>query len=209
MRVLLFACSTAACLLAAVAGAAEPATLEARVISAVVEDRPKLLAALVEEIQALPAEQKDKLPFRVYREALEMRFEGVLSTAFSRDFLEYLVSVRQKDYETLVVVGEADIQRLSSAQKLFEARKDGAPMYRFQLAWSEDGEARVEDLRDIIATADPKLQQRFLNELRILEAGLGGELNLKSDISRLPKGEAKVTGIITFELAPKFREALK
>ena len=209
MRTLLFLCLVAAFWTPAVARAAEPATLESRVIRAVIDNRPKLVAALVEELQALPAGERGKLPFRIYRESFEMRFDGVLSTAFSPDFLEYLVSARQKDYESLVVVGEADIARLTSAQKLFEARKDGSPIYRFQLAWSEDGQARVENIRDIIAVADPMLQRRFLSELRIMEAGLGGELNLKSDTSRLPKRDSKVTGIITFELPPEFREALK
>jgi hypothetical protein len=197
-------------LLASLLKAEESATLEARMLAAIADDRPKLLAALVEEMDRLKPEARSALLFRVHDDALELRFRGdFVAEEFMREGLEYVVARKWKSYETLVVVGDADIERLTALGKLLATDKKSRPQLRYQVAWIEEESVHVEDLRSIVRPADCDDRAWFFSQLEVLPDGLGGSLNIQTDSARLPKKAAKMTLLISIPLSPTFQKALK
>lgn len=197
-------------LLAVPAGAAPPgppaAELEARARKALEVGDAAALRALAEEVGKLAPEARRRLPLRVREGAVEFVFRGEFrGDQFSPEMLEYLVSVPDKDYESLLVVRAAELERVAALRPYFRTRagEGRRKWWSARLVWAEGGTPHSADLRDLLAPLPVKERERFLDQLGVNTAGLGGDQNVRSDPGALPRKRVPAVLLLTLRLAPE------
>lgn len=186
----------------ALLGQEGPASIEARAVQALGEGKFRTLRALAAEIAELKPAKRSELPIRIRADVVEFRFRGEApGERLTPDMLEYVVSDASKDYETLLIVGKAELDRaLRLGQALADLTKRGRrPALEVKLAWVENGQPRVEDLRDIFRLVDADQADDFLDRLAPKSAGLEA-FNLKADPTALPAKRGPAEVIITIGL---------
>jgi hypothetical protein len=187
--------------------AAEPAQKwEARALAALEAKDRKELQALAAEFMRLAPEVRRALPLKVYEDSVEFAFRG----EFPADktpwgMLEYLASSPEKDYESLLVVSAAELKRVQALKPVFEKRagKGSGKWWSARLVWVEDKLPQALDLTDLLRPLKAAERERFLAELHILDAGLGGTLNVNADPAYLPKGRVPALLLLTIRIAPQ------
>src|SRR5262249_28102372 len=94
-----------------------------------------------------------------------------------------VISNRDKDYESLLVAGREELDRLKRlGQALAALKKAGKrASLEYKLVWVDKGQARVEDLQSIVGLLEDAKRNEFLAQLVFNEYGLGGEMNVKAD----------------------------
>jgi hypothetical protein len=168
-------------------------------------DRPAL-RALAAEYRKLPPEARRELPLRVREDAVEFAFRGEFrGEATPWEMLEYLVSGPGKDDETLLVADNTELRRVAALAGVF-ARRAGEGRRKWwsaRLAWAEDGDPRSVELADVLAPLKPEERNRFLDELGVNTAGLGGCMNVAADPAPLPRKRVPARLYLTIRIAPE------
>jgi hypothetical protein len=179
---------------------------EARVLAALEAGDQKALRALVAEFCKLAPEVRRDLSLRVQQDSVEFAFRG----EFPGDqtpwgLLEYLVSAPGKDYESLLVVGAAESKRVQALKPVFDKRagEGRRKWWSARLVWTEGEKPNSVDLTDLLTLLEPKERDRFLDELSIVEAGLGGTINVNADAASLPRKRVPAVLLLTLRVTPK------
>jgi hypothetical protein len=189
--------------------APEP-SLEARVLEALVADRPQLLAAYKEELDRLPPGERRQSGLRIDERAVELHFHGRHPLLAKETAVEFLLSTEDRAYESLLVVTERDVARLASLAKVIAAltKEDAADSpLRAQLVWVEERQVRVESVRQLLGQSAEEHRRLWpaaeveLDGLRVPGTRL--------DRSIAPREATSATLIVTIVLPERFRAALK
>jgi hypothetical protein len=203
VRVLLFALVV----LPAPAGAAGPASeFEARARKALEAGDVAALRALAADLGRLTPEARRTLPLRVREGVVEFAFRGeFFGDQFSPEMLEYVVSGRGKDYESLLVAPEAELERVQALRPYFDKRagEGRRKWWSARLVWADGGTPHSADLGDLIVGLGAKERERFLDQLGVNGAGLGGDKNVKSEPGALPQKRVPALLLLTLRLAPE------
>jgi len=178
-------------------------TWESRAIAALaVGDKPAL-RSLAAEFRKLPAEDRSKLPLQIRDGAVEFTFRGDFPGNESPwQMLEYLACGSGKEYESLLVVSAAELKRVQALRPYFENQpKEGrGKSWSARLVWVADGKPESASLTDLLDVLEPKLRERFVNQIHVISAGLGGDLNVAADPARLPRRRLPALLLLTIEM---------
>jgi hypothetical protein len=178
---------------------------EARALTALAAGDRKALAALADEFRKLPAGERLALPLRVRDDSVELAFRGEFPADKSPGgMLEYLASSRDKDYESLLVVPEAERKRLQALRPVFAKRagEGRRKWWSARLVWAEGAEPRSADVADLLLLLKPKERDRFRDNITVLDAGLGGDMNVEADPAALPRKRVPAVLLLTLRIAP-------
>lgn len=151
--------------------ALEPAELEAKLLTAVTVGKGDAVEAVGAAITQLSEEQRRGLKFRVRPGEVEFRFGGFCP---SHETVEFLLSNRIRDYESLLVLDEAELERAAKVWKAAtRAKATQPPFVQFKLLWMEKDKARCEDLEDAFRKVAPRQRKElFYPRLRWEDDGL-------------------------------------
>jgi hypothetical protein len=69
--------------------------------------------------------------------------------------------------------------------------------------WVADGKPGSACLTDLLASLGPKERERFLDQVGVNRAGLGGDLNVDADPARLPRRRVPAVLLLTIQLPAK------
>jgi hypothetical protein len=119
--------------------------------------------------------------------------------------LEYLVSGPEKDYESLLVVPAAELERVQTLQPLFKKRvgEGRRKSWSAQLIWTEREAPQSIDLGDLVINLGEKDRAQFLDQLGVVSAGLGGTTNVNADPGYLPRKRVPAKLLLTIRIPPK------
>jgi hypothetical protein len=185
---------------------AEPDTnWESRAIAALAAGDQKALQSLAEKYRALLPGERGKLPVRIRGDAVEFAFRGEFpgdQTPWT--ILEYLASGSGKDYESLLVVSKAELERLQALRPLFPKQpgKGHGKLWSARLAWVEDGQPASASLADLLAPLTLEERDRFVDQIGVDSAGLGGSLNIAADPAGLPRKRVPALLLLTLQMPP-------
>jgi hypothetical protein len=173
------------------------------VLKALEGGKPDDLAAPLSIIRSLsPAARRD-LPVRIYGDVVEFQFRGRFpGKEFQPDMLEFVVARPGKEYETLLVVAEDEatrLDRLGVALQGLGNKSKVAPL-EIKFAWEERGEARVEDLRDLLGLESVQKREDFLRGLTFYPRGGLGQENVRADPARLPASAGPTRVVVAVRL---------
>jgi hypothetical protein len=179
---------------------------ESRGIDALATGNQKALRLLAEEYIKLTPADRGKLPVRIRDDAIEFAFHGEFpgdKTPWS--MLEYLASVSGKDYETLLVVSEAELMRVQTLRPFFDKQpqKGRGKLLSARLTWVEDGRPGSVDLVDLLAPLKAVEREQFRDQIAVNTAGLGGDLNFEADAACLPRRRVAALLLVTIQLPPR------
>jgi hypothetical protein len=211
MRALSASAFVLCCLVALLAGASGRAEgpgpdWEGRAIAALAAGDAKALRSLAEEYRRLPPADRGKLPVRIREASVEFAFRGELPGDQSPwGMLEYLASGPGKDYESLLVVSEAERKRAQALQRFFDKqpRKGRGKLWSARLVWALEGKPESASLTDLLAPLKPEERERFRDQIEVNSAGLGGSLNVEADPARLPRKRTPALLLLTIRLPPR------
>jgi hypothetical protein len=165
------------------------AAAEARVLKALAGEDLTALAALARKLHVPDPTKRRDIGLHIKRDVVEFHFRGEFpGDKIVTEMLEYAVSNKDKDYETLLVAEADELERL---QKLGEAlgawrRRGRAPALTVRLSWTDVGKKNVKGLDEILAREKPASRADFLRLLEFNKSGLGA-FNLKAEPKALPK----------------------
>lgn len=143
--------------------------LEARALKAVGDRDEAALEGIAADIARLKENERRGLRFRVRPEAIEFRFKG---QSQGQTYIEFILSNKFRDYESLLVLDETELARLVKLANGINQRKE-KPSFEFRLLWSEKNIARSEDLFDVLGKIDFKeRRKRQYPSLQWSEEGL-------------------------------------
>jgi hypothetical protein len=164
----------------------------------------KSLQSLADEFHKLPPEARRDLPVRIREESVEFAFRGEFPGDQSPwQMLEYLACGSGKDYESLLVVPEAERKRLAALRRTFGKRAgEGRREWSARLVWADGATPQSVDLTDLLIRVPPEERARFLDGLRITGAGLGGDINVQADPATLPHRRVAALLLLTIRIAP-------
>jgi hypothetical protein len=192
---------------AALSGAAGPASeLEARARKALETGDVAALRILAADLGKLTPEARRTLPLRVREGAVEFAFRGeFVGDQFSPEMLEYLISGRGKDYEALLVAPAAELARVQSLRPFFDTRAGAGrrKWWSARLVWADGGTPHSADLADLLVGLGAKERERFLDQLGVNAAGLGGDKNVQSEPGSLPRKRVPALLLLTLRLSPE------
>jgi hypothetical protein len=199
------------CLVAPLVGASARAggpdqKWESRAITVLAVGDQKSLRSLAEEYGKLPPKDRGKLPVQIREEVVEFAFRGDFPGDTSPwTMLEYLASGSGKDYEALLVVSEPELKRIQALRPFFEKqpREGRGKLWSARLVWVEDGKPESACLTDLLAFLEAKERGRFLDQVGVNSAGLGGDLNVAADPARLPRRRVPALLLLTIQLPPR------
>jgi hypothetical protein len=202
-----FVLSCLVALLVVRARSEEPAPKwEGRALAALSAGDQKTLRSLAEEYRRLPLPERSKLPVRIRAGEVEFTFRG----KFPGDrtpwvLLEYLASDPGKDYESLLVVSEAELKRIQALDLFFhkQAEKGRGKLWSARLVWAEDGQPESLGLMDLLAPLKADERDRFLDQIDVNSFGLGGTMNVYADPDRLPRKRVPALLLLTIQLPPR------
>ena len=140
------------------------AHLEAQVLRALSEANAKAVDALADDVAWLKAADRQTLPFRLRPGAVEFRFQG--ECPGHTGYVEFIVSNKNRDYESLLVLDKTELQRFERLWKVVEQlagakqlknvkhRKGHGmtirePALELSLMYAVKGEPRIESLDSI------------------------------------------------------------
>src|SRR5262249_49611054 len=148
-------------------GPPDEAAVEAAVLRALATGSFARLKAAGEDAHDLGPARRAKLPLRVRPDGVEFRFRGDYPGGSPFQMLEYLASVPEKDYESMLVLTPAEMERLKKlGQALADLKKAGRRAeLQYKLVWAEGDRARVEDVRDMLAGLGEDGAQAFFDQL--------------------------------------------
>jgi hypothetical protein len=179
---------------------------EANARQALADGDAAALKQLAAEYRKLAPEVRSALPVRIRDDAVEFAFRGEFrGDQYSVEMLEYLVSGPGKDYESPVVAGDAELERVQALRAVFENRtqKGRGQTWSARLVWT-DGEAPHSiDLADLLLPTTGAERTAFLDQIAINSAGLGGSMNVKTDAGVLPRKRVPVRLYLTVRLVGK------
>jgi hypothetical protein len=182
----------------------QPPDIEAAVLEALERGRPDDLAAPLSAIRSLSAAARRDLPVRVYGDVVEFQFRGRFpGKEFQPERFEFVVARPGKEYETLLVVAQdeaARLDRLGVALRGLAKKSKVAPL-EIKFAWEERGEARVEDLRDLLGLESAQKREAFLRGLTFYPRGGLGQENVRADPARLPASGGPTRVVVAVRLA--------
>jgi hypothetical protein len=140
--------------------------LEARLLKALAEAKTEALATLAGDVQRLTAKQRKNLTFRLRPGAVEFRFLG--ECPGHRD-VEFVLANKNRDYEALLVISQADLERADRLWKVVRqlAKAGQLSALEFKLLFVDKGQARLEDLEDVFHKIDAKKRKDYY--VRFLE----------------------------------------
>jgi hypothetical protein len=203
VRVLLFTLAA----FAAPARAAGPASeFEARARKALETADVAALRLLAADIGKLTPEARRALLLRVREGVVEFAFRGeFFGDQFPPEMLEYVVSGRGKDYETLFVASEAELERVQALRPYFDKRagEGRRKWWSARRVWADGGTPHSADLSDLLVGLGAKEREQFLDQLGVNAAGLGGDKNVKSEPGALPRKRVPALLLLTLRLAPE------
>jgi hypothetical protein len=179
---------------------------ESRAVAALADGDQQVLRSLAEEYRRLSPQDRGKLPVHIRADAVEFAFRGYFPGNLSPwGMLEYLASGPGKDYEALLVVPEAELKRVQALRPFFrqEPKKGRGKLWSARLAWVEDGKPESVCLTDLIAFLKVQEQERFLDQIVVNSAGLGGDVNVEADAAHLPRKRVPALLLLTLRLPPK------
>ena len=179
------------------------AVIEAGVLRAISTGSLNRLQAAAEDVRDLKPAQRTQLPLRIRPDRVEFRFRGEYPGGESvHEMLEYVISNRDKDYESLLVAGREELDRLKKlGQALAALKKAGKQAsLEYRLVWVDKGQARVEDLQSIVGLLEEAKRNEFLAQLGFNEYGVGGQMNVKADPAVLPARHTAAELLLTVRL---------
>jgi hypothetical protein len=182
---------------------AAESVIETRVLRAISTGSLHRLQAAAEDVRDLKPAERAQLPFRIRPEAVEFRFRGEYPGGESvHEMLEYVISNRDKDYESLLVAGREELDRLKKlGQALAALKKAGKQAsLEYRLVWVDKDQAHVEDLQSIVGLLQDAKRNEFLAQIGFNEYGLGGEMNVKADPALLPTRRTAAELLLTVRL---------
>jgi hypothetical protein len=192
------------CVVALPARAAEPdQDWEGRAVAALAAGDQKALRSLAEEYRKLSPQDRARLPVRIHEDAVEFAFRGEFrGDQTPWQMLEYMASGPGKDYESLLVVPEAEQKRVQALRPFFQKHpeKDRGRLWDARLTWVEDGKPESTSLADLLAPLKPEVRERFRDQIHVNSAGLGGDLNVEADAARLPRKRVPALLLLTIRL---------
>ncbi|HVJ80955.1 MAG TPA: hypothetical protein VNC50_07770, partial [Planctomycetia bacterium] len=153
--------------------------------------------------EALPAETRAKLPYRVRKDEVEFSFRGELcGDQFSPEMLEYVIAGPGKEYETLLTADAKEQRRLQPLKPYFTKHAGAGRGKRWsaQLIWVDGKEIGSLQLADMLARIDAMERTQFLDELEVNEQGLGGTKNLDAGRGALPAKRLPAKVVLTLKL---------
>jgi hypothetical protein len=163
--------------------------IESKALRALGTGQLNELQTVAKDIRALKPAEQTKLPLRIRPDGIEFRFRGEFPADPARlKILEYILSDHSKAYESLFVIDAAELARLKKVGEALAAVKKAGKraVLEYKLVWVEKGQARVEDLQDILSLLTDARRKALLEQLGFKESGLGGSMNVKVDASLLP-----------------------
>jgi hypothetical protein len=206
LRAPVFALATLAAVQVGVPLRAADPDWENRGIAALAAGDAKALKALAEEYRKLAPRDRAKLPVRIREDAVEFAFRGEFPGDQSPwNLLEYLASSPGKEYESLLIISDAEQRRIQALSPFFEKQpeKGRGKWLSAQLAWVEDGRPDSVSLSDLLIPLKATERERFLDQLVVASAGLGGDLNVEADSARLPRKRVPALLLVTVRLPTK------
>jgi hypothetical protein len=176
---------------------------EARIRKALEAKDPAELRSLAAEYRKLSAQARRDMPLRVRDDSVEFNFRGEFAgDKFRPGMLEYLVSGSAKDYESLLVVSEGELERVQALRTFFEKRegKGRHKWWSAQLIWVESETPQAIDLEDLLLHLKPSDRVQFLDRIGITDAGLGGTTNVNADSGLLPRKQVPARLLLTIRM---------
>jgi hypothetical protein len=187
--------------------AGEPATkFEARVLKALEDKDRAAMRSLAAKFRKLSPEARRELPLRVREDSVEFAFRGSFAgDKFNAEMFEYLVSSSEKDYESLLVVPAPELGRVQALQPFFDKRagEGRRKWWSAQLIWTDGDAPQSIDLGDLLIHLEEKDRRRFLDQLGVISAGLGGTTNVNADSGFLPRKRVPAKLLLTIRIAPE------
>jgi hypothetical protein len=139
--------------------------LEARLLKALGDLNKETIGELAKEVGRLEEEDRRLLPFRVRTGSVEFRFSG--ECPGHPEYVEFVVSSKNRDYESLLVLSKAELQRSeqvwkvverlakagelkSVAYKKFLGVSPREPALQLNLVFVVKGQARSENLDNLL-----------------------------------------------------------
>ena len=158
------------------------------------------VAEFRKSIRALAPEARRKLAMTVRPGEYQWRFQGV-HPADRLGLLEYIVSSKIKNYETLLVVEGKELERLQRFGRAFDTLRRRLPdtEVNVQLSWFEHGRVRTVGLWEILAFHEAAKVKEFIKRLDGNDSGIGA-INLKPDLAALPQERTPAQVIITLRI---------
>ena len=158
-----------------------PGDLEKRVIGALEQNNDGALRQIEKDIARLDGTTRADLRFRISDKAIEFEFRGVYPLGpLQPGSLEYLVSLDpDKNHETLLAVKEPEMARLRQFSKVFHKDRGDtkSQLLDSRFCWMDGRNERSIRLEEILQPEMPKVRVDFINQLEIMQYGLGGNLN--------------------------------
>jgi hypothetical protein len=192
--------------LGGVRGAEPDGKWEDRAIAVLESGDAKALRALAAEFWQVKPEDRQKLPVRIREDSVEFSFRG----EFPGDkepwvMLEYLVSGAGKDYETLLVVADAELKRTEPLRKVFAKRpvKGRGKTWSARLVWTDGETPQSVDLTDLLQKLKPAERDYFLDHLAYNGTGIGNGANVVADSAGLPRRRVPALLQFTFRVVEK------
>jgi hypothetical protein len=187
--------------------AGEPAPkFEARVLKALEDKDRAAIRSLAAEFRKLSPEARRELPLRVREDSVEFAFRGSFAgNKFNAQMFEYLVSGSEKDYESLLVVPALELGRVQALRPFFDKRagEGRRKWWSARLIWTEGDAPQSIDLDGLLLHLGEKDRRRFLDQLGVNSAGLGGTINVNADSGCLPRTRVPARLLLTIRIAPE------
>lgn len=171
--------------------------LEAQILRSMEGGMGESFEKLRKRVQGLSDEQRRSLAVAIRPSEFEWRFRGE-HPAKQIGSVEYVVSSKVKDYESLLVVNGPELERALRFSRAFTKLRKRAPKMQIdvQLTWLEDGKLRSTDLWEIVSMESVDQVENFLNSLDATDSGLGS-INLTPDLSAMPRENTPAQVVIT------------
>ena len=178
------------------------AKLEDDVIAAMQGGMGKSFGQLRKEIQRLSPAARRSLSVSIRPGLFEWRFRGQHpADDLSPQMMEYVVSAKDKSYETLLVVEGAELARARRFGEAFNTLRRRRPDVEIdvRLIWSHEGRPREVTLWEVFSASEVKKINKFIKDLQGNEFGLGAD-NLEADQDALPSERVDALVIVTLRL---------
>ena len=178
----------------------QPAALEVKLLKALAECKRGAIERVAADILLLSDEQRRDLRFRLRPGAVEFRFAGRCP---GHEDVEFLLSNQNRGYESLLVVGKAELERAEKVWKAAKlARATLPPFLELKLLWMDKDEIRCEDLQDAFRKTDPNQRtKQYFRRLSWEDDGLRIP-NIPLDPAAVPRADQTAQMLII--LRPAF-----
>ena len=179
-----------------------PAELESRLLKAMAAPKPDSFRDLAKNICRLTKGQRRALNFRLRPGVVEFRFSGECPGHTDRN-VEFIVSNKNRDYESLLVLDKGELERAKRVWKVFKqlSKAGQTAVVEFKILWVENKKARYEDLYDVFRK---KRKTDYRRYLEWEEDGLRIP-NIAMDLATVPLMRQPAQMILILRLGAKAR----